>query len=131
MIPPDHACRVNSLAGFSDHGPSRPNGVIAVTVRCGCARRIPLGPKCSATDDPRDQMTASADASNSDSDSICALLPISTTTLRCEACRKLNSAPSASGGIGTPEADHLRSGSPSWDSTLTTSAPASVSSLVQ
>ena len=34
-MPPDHACRVNSVAGRSHHGPSSPNGVIDVTVRCG------------------------------------------------------------------------------------------------
>ena len=32
-IPPDQACKVNSVAARSDHGPSRPNGVIVVTVR--------------------------------------------------------------------------------------------------
>ena len=33
MIPPDHACRVNSVAGRSRQGPSSPNGVIDVMVR--------------------------------------------------------------------------------------------------
>ena len=38
-IPPDQACSVNSVAGRSHHGPSRPNGVIVVTVRCGRGAR--------------------------------------------------------------------------------------------
>ena len=33
MIPPDQACSVSSVAARSDHGPSRPNGVMVVTAR--------------------------------------------------------------------------------------------------
>ena len=34
-MPPDSACTVNSVAGLSCHGPSSPNGVMAVTIRWG------------------------------------------------------------------------------------------------
>ena len=60
-----------------------------------------------------------------------ALPSASTTTLCFDALRKLKSAPSASGAISAPEADHRRSGSPSADSTLITSAPPSARSFVQ
>ena len=63
ITPPDHACAVNSVAGLSAHGPSRPNGVIAVTVRCGIARRPARRARSSSTRsiaDPRDHTTASA-----------------------------------------------------------------------
>ena len=130
-MPPDHACSVNSVAGRSHHGPSRPNGVIDVTVRCGCADRIAGGVNTtlSATLEPRDHTTASASASSaltkSRSDSG------SATTLCFEHARKLNRAPSSPGLISAPDADHRRSGSPSGGSTLMTEAPASASSLVQ
>ena len=107
--------------------------MIDVTIRCGCARRISRGASvaCSATGEPRDHTTASADASSACSRARSSPLSASTTTLRFDALRKLKSAPSASGGITAPEADHRRSGSPSGDSTLITSAPPSASSFVQ
>ncbi len=131
--PPDHAWSVNSVAGLSFQGPSRPNGVIAVTVRCGCLSRISRGASagCSATEEPRDHTTASADASSVSSAARLSARSTSTTTLCFEALRKLKSAPSASGAIAAPEADQRRSGSPSGDSTLMTSAPPSANSFVQ
>src|SRR6202011_5819054 len=131
--PPDHACSVNSVDGLSRHGPSNPNGVIAVTVRCGWTRWISSGAKarCSAIFEPRDQTTASAPASSALTNSTPSSTSGSATTLCLEPARKLNSAPSPSGGISAPEADHLRSGSPPDGSTLTTVAPPSASSFVQ
>ena len=130
---PDHACSVNSVAGRPDHGPSSPNGVIDVTIRCGWARSRSRGASmgCSATSEPRDHTTVSAEARSECSESRLSGLWASTTTLCFDAPRKLNRAPSRSGEIGAPEADHRRSGSPSGASTLITSAPPSASSFVQ
>ena len=56
--PPDHACRVNSVAGSVAHGPSRPNGVIDVTVRCGMTLRPVLaGENSSSAGDRRARAT--------------------------------------------------------------------------
>src|SRR5205807_1546347 len=114
-------------------GPSSPNGVIDVTIRCGCLRRTSRGSSvaCSATGEPRDHTTTSADASSLYSDARSSALSLWTMTLCFDALRKLKSAPSASGETTAPEADHRRSGSPSGDSTLMTSAPPSASSFVQ
>ena len=133
-IAPDHACSVNSVAALSLQGPSSPNGVIDVTVRCGCAaedlagrqRRV-LRHRRAAGPDDRVGRCKQLRAARRDRPRSSA----STTTLRFDAPRKLKSAPSASGGIAAPEADHRRSGSPSGDSTLITSAPPSASSFVQ
>ena len=67
MTPPDHACRVNSVAALSLQGPSSPKGVMDVTIRCGWAPRISSGASaaCSASRRARDQTTTSADASSS------------------------------------------------------------------
>ena len=133
-IAPDHACSVNSVAALSLQGPSSPNGVIDVTIRCGCARKDLAGRqrrvlrhrRAAGPDDGvgrRQQRLQRREIVRRSSPS--------TTTLCFDALRKLKSAPSASGGIAAPEADHRRSGSPSGDSTLMTSAPPSASSFVQ
>ena len=96
---PDHACSVNSVAALSLQGPSSPNGVIAVTVRCGCRAEISPGASvgCSATGEPRDHTAASAEASSLSKEARLSPLVASTTTLRFEAPRKLKSAPSRVG----------------------------------
>ncbi len=130
-MPPDQACSVNSVAGLSLHGPSSPNGVIEATIRCGCAASSSAGeqPGSSATVDPRDHTTTSACRNHSCS--VSDPEPGSTTTLRLEAARWLNSAPSSPSAMVAPDADQWRSGSPPGASTFTTSAPASASSFVQ
>src|SRR5690606_30018472 len=118
------------------HGPSRPNGVIAVTVARGWARWISAGGKDSASWLPRDQITASAPDSSSSTKSRSSG---PATTLRLPPARKLKSAPPARRSTSAPasdsapalEADQDRIGSPCGGSTLMTSAPPSASSLVQ
>ncbi len=124
---------MNSVAGLSLQGPSRPNGVIDVTTKCGWARSSSRGSSdaCSDNDEPFDQTTAAAESNSACRESSPAASAPSTTTLRLDAPRKLNSAPSSSAGIAAPEADHRRNGSPPGASTLTISAPPSASSFVQ
>ena len=59
-MPPAHACNVNSVAGRSAHGPSRPNGVSAVTTARGAnagaanaARRSGVRPGVNRGSTPR------------------------------------------------------------------------------
>ena len=84
-----------------------------------------------ATAEPRDHTRASAEAKSVSSEATLSGSSTSTTTPSFDAPRKLNSAPSAPGAIAAPDADHRRSGSPSGDSTLMTSAPPSANSFVQ
>ena len=86
---------------------------------------------CAATAEPRDHTTASADAKSISSEARLSGSSTSATTPSFDALKKLNSAPSTPGGIAAPDADHRRSGSPSGDSTLMTSAPPSANSFVQ
>ena len=99
MIPPDQACSVNSVAGRSCHGPSRPNGEIAVTVRCGCDSRMACGDSdgWSASREPADHTTASAASSSSRDGDAAASFGIGDDAL-LGARRKLNSAPSLTVG---------------------------------
>ena len=132
-IAPDHACNVNSVAGFSLHGPSRPNGVIDTTTRPGSAPTSSSGAieLSSATVDPGDRTTTSAAATRSCRASTSVAFAGSTTVLRLDAPRCRNSAPSSPWAIDDDDADQRRSGSPSGASTFVTSAPPSASNFVQ
>ena len=91
-MPPDQACRVNSVAGRSLQGPSSPNGVIDVTIRCGCDSRSAAGvktrpPTIRATTPPRPRRPAARRRVG--------VAPSgSATTLCLDPARNPNSAPS-------------------------------------
>ena len=124
---------MNSVAGLSLHGPSRPNGVIDTTTRPGWAPTSSAGAiePSSATAEPGDHTTTSAAAINASRPSRSVELAGSTTVLRLDVPRCRNSAPSSPGAIDDDDADQRRSGSPSGASTFVTSAPPSASSFVQ
>jgi len=85
----------------------------------------------SATLEPGDQTTASAPSSRSSMNVRFTPLVGSTMTLRFDAARNLNSAPSSPSGMAAPDADHHRSASPSGGSSFMTSEPPSARIFVQ
>ena len=104
-VDPHAACRVNSVLGRSAHGPSQPNGVIVTTTRAGFTSHSAWR----STGPPATRRSAAARSS------------ASPRTDLLEVLRNSKRAPEP----------QLRKGSPVAGSTLTTSAPASASTLVQ